>query len=153
MNIKEEIIDVVRIMAKDIEFRPSEKIENYIAYLIEKSIFEDFSGLNMDNEATIESLYKVAEFNFIRATIITVELPQLHIKMAYSAYTRIFEKYVDELAYEVLADMEKITILLFGLKHFSIRNDIRKLLDAKGKSGYVNILLVKNGYIDKAIDE
>ena len=153
MNIKEEIIDVVRVMAKDLEFRPSEKLENYIAHLIEKSIFEDFHGLNMDNEATIESLYKVAEFNFIRATIITVELPQLHIKMAHSAYSRIFEKYVDELAYEVLVDMEKITVLLFGLKHFSIRNDIEKLLDAKGKSGYVNILLLKNGYVDKEIDE
>ncbi len=153
MNIQEEILDVVKIMAKDIDFRPSQMLEIYIASLIEKSIFNDFSGLKLDNKATIESLYKVAEFNFIRATLITVELPHIHIRMAHSAYSLIFEKYTDELAYEILLDMEKITILLFGLKHFSIRNNFEKLLEAKGKSGYVNILLLKNRYIDKEIDE
>ena len=153
MELKEEIADVLRTMADDIEFKMSSQLEEYLVSLVMKSIFEDFEGLNLKESDTKDSLYKLAEFNLIRATIITIEFPDLHIKMAQSAYTKIFELYTDELAFELLTELKNIVMILFGIKHFSIRDNLVSLIESKGKSNYVNILLLKHGFIDVEIDE
>lgn len=153
MKLKEEIREVLITMASDINFKMSKQIEEYLTSLVMKSIFNEFENLNLKENNTKESLYTIAEFNLIRATIITLEHPDLHIKMAQTAYNRLFDLYTDELAFDILADIKNIIIILFGIKHFAIRDNFAALIEAKGKSSYINILLLKKGYLDVNIDE
>ena len=153
MELKEEIKEVLTTMASDINFKMSKQIEEYLTSLVMKSIFNEFENLNLKENDTKESLYIIAEFNLIRATIITLEHPDLHIRMAQTAYNRLFELYTDELAFDILADMKNIVVILFGIKHFAIRDNFNALIEARRKSNYVNILLLKKGYLDVDIDE
>lgn len=126
-----------------------------------KQISDKYKESGVTTAADIEAygekklLFEIGHFSLLSYTIFNDNLraKELYRKAAYKAYHTIFDKYTDDVAFEICSDIEMIEEILVGIKYYSIKSDIVKLLEAsKNNSRYVKIRLAKMGYIAKMIE-
>lgn len=149
-NTRDEIYIIVNEIQSDLEYNFNSIILEYLSKLILKSI-DNSIYVPEEIKLSIIDFYEIAEFNLLKATINSENFKQKELfrHVAYETYLKIFERYEDELSFEVCSNFDKIEATLDSTKFYSIRFDLNKLLNLKDKNiPYINRRLLKLRYLD-----
>jgi len=149
-NPKNELSLIVNEIQSDLEFNFNSLILDYLSKIILKSIDNSFY-IPSEIKLSILDFYEIAEFNLINATIHSENMKQKELfrHAAYEYYLKIFERYEDELSFEVCSNFDKIETTLNSTKFYGIRFNLNELLNLKNKNiPYVNRRLSKLKYLD-----
>jgi hypothetical protein len=149
-NTKNEINTIVDEIQSDLEFNFNSMIIEYLSKLVLKSL--DNSIYIPENiKLSIIDYYEIAETNLLKATIHSNNSKEkdLFKHVAYETYLRIFEKYEDELSFEVCSNFDKIETTLDSTKFYGIRFNLNELLNLKNKNiPYINRRLLRLRFLD-----
>jgi hypothetical protein len=149
-NPTAEISIIINEIQLDLEYNFNSIILEYLNKIFLKSLTEQPHPPE-DLKITISDLYELAEFNLLRATVYSQNSKEKELfrHSAYGTYLKIFEKYEDELSFEVCSNFEKIESTLDSTKFYGIRFSISDLLNLKDKNiPYINRRLLKLRYLD-----
>lgn len=149
-NTKSEINTIVDEIQSDLEFNFNSIIIEYLSKLILKSLNNSIY-IPEEIKLSISDYYEIAEVNLLKATIHSDDDKQKELfkHIAYETYLKIFEKYEDELSFEVCSNFDKIETTLDSTKFYGIRFNLNDLLNLKSKNiPYINRRLLKLRYLD-----
>lgn len=154
-NINYELNSIIDEIQKDMEFNFSKNILDYVNKLFLKSINNSIYMPEKIDNGPVE-LLEIAEFNLLKATIHIENVKEKNIyrHIAYDTYLKIFEKYEDELSFEICSNFENIQTTLEGTRFYRIRDNIIELLNVKQKNiPYIKRRLLILRYLEpKKID-
>ena len=149
-NPTSEISLIVNEIQSDLEYNFNSIILDYISKIILKSMNNKIY-IPEDIRLSILDFYDLAEFNLLKATIYSqnIKEKEMFSHVAYETYLKIFEKYEDELSFEICSNFDKVEITLDSTKFYAIRFNLNELLSLKNKNiPYVNRRLLKLRYLD-----
>ncbi len=141
------IIDEIQL---DLEYKLIPLIIEYMSKLLMKSMDHSLHIPEVISPTIIE-FYDLAEFNLLKGTILSENDKQrnLFLSVSYDTYLKIFEKYEDELSFEVCSNFDKIETTLYSTRFYGIRNHLHELLVLKNKNiPYINRRLLRLKYLE-----
>lgn len=152
-NPKIESEKIIKEIHSDLKYDLKPMVVDYLSNLFFKSLERPISivldDILLNNDLYL--LYNLAEINLLNATIyIKPDIEKdIYSGLSYKVYLKIFEKYDDEISFEICSNFEKVETILSSIKYFPMRNDISYLLDLENqKMPYIkNRLLILN-YLD-----
>lgn len=149
-NPTNEINIIINEIQLDLEYNFNSIILEYLNKVFLKSVCNQIY-IPEEIRPTILDFYELAEFNLLKATVHSqnAKEKELFRHVAYETYLKIFEKYEDELSFEVCSNFDKIETTLDSTKFYGIRFSINDLLNLKDKNiPYVNRRLLRLRYLD-----
>jgi len=149
-NTKQEINTIIDEIQSDLEYHFNLIIIDYLSKLIFKSL-DNSIYIPKETKLSISDYYEIAEVNLLKATIHSDNSKQksLFKHIAYETYFKIFEKYEDELSFEICSNFDKIETTLDSTKFYGIRFNLNELINLKNKNlPYIERRLLKLKYLD-----
>jgi hypothetical protein len=150
-NSFREIIDDI-LFDLQINFNPV--LISYISTVLEKNIiYNEIDQNNLDTSK--DNLFKSSEYYLLKFTIFLDDKKNKKINkiICEELYNKIFELYLDEVAYEVCANLNDIEILLDSIKYYKYKDDISELLSKREISNkYLQRRLAKYMFLNIITD-